>query len=272
VEIRYCWTTIFYLHQAAGTFFCGGSAYGTILISFFLSSSRITKYKYRAKLNRLHDDKKQGGSRRWSYVLSSSITALAIAVCHYLMFGVHKPIVLGSKFKLQTSLLCAYIGHYACCTGDTWASELGALEKAMPVLITKCKRVPPGTHGAVSVTGTFASIAGGAFIGSVYYFMSSPTNRTEGPPQWPVILLGALAGFVGSLVDSILGSLFQYSGFLASRQIIVHKPDPEAKHISGFDILSNNQVNFIAALVSTVACGFIAPSFFEYWKYESTGS
>eukprot|EP00469_Lotharella_globosa_P002409 CAMPEP_0167809990 /NCGR_PEP_ID=MMETSP0111_2-20121227/24120_1 /TAXON_ID=91324 /ORGANISM="Lotharella globosa, Strain CCCM811" /LENGTH=148 /DNA_ID=CAMNT_0007708475 /DNA_START=503 /DNA_END=949 /DNA_ORIENTATION=- len=142
----------------------------------------------------------------------------------------------------------------------------------MPVLITKCRRVPQGTNGAMSMSGTIASILGGAFIGAVYYFMSAQDagkergpNDAEIPPQWPIILLGACAGFLGSLVDSILGSLFQYSGWAASRQVIVQRPEKGAKHISGMDLLTNNQVNFLSAFATSVACGWFAPAFFDYF-------
>jgi len=139
--------------------FCG-TAFGTILIAFFLSSSRITKYKYKSKVKRLHQTSLRGGSRNWSHVLSSSVTALLVVLLYYLTYGVHTKFFLGKTHSYRTSLMSAYISHYACCTGDTWASELGALEQAMPVLITKCRRVPQGTNGAMSLTGTVASILG----------------------------------------------------------------------------------------------------------------
>jgi len=255
------------------TFFCGGSAYGIILIAFFLSSSRISKYKFKTKVKRLrHLPLKKGGSRDWSHVLSSSIIACAISVYHYVLFGVHRPLILGSSQPLRTALLSAYIGHYASCTGDHWASEIGALEKAMPFLITKCRRVPRGTNGAISVTGTTASIAGGAFIGAVYYFMSAPEQQIQNEGvgknmmQWPVIILGATCGFAGSMVDSMLGSILQYSGWSPSRQAVVQKPEADVKHICGVDLLSNNQVNFFASLIISIVTGLLGPAFFDSFK------
>jgi uncharacterized membrane protein len=33
-------------------------------------------------------------------------------------------------------------------------------------------------------------------------------------PQWPLILVGAAGGFIGSLIDSLLGEVLQYSGII----------------------------------------------------------
>ncbi|TBU41905.1 integral membrane protein DUF92-domain-containing protein, partial [Dichomitus squalens] len=48
--------------------------------------------------------------------------------------------------------------HFACCLGDTLASELGILSRSRPILISTLKPVPPETNGGLSVVGTLASV------------------------------------------------------------------------------------------------------------------
>lgn len=119
---------------------------------------------------------------------------------------------------LEKYLLIIQIsGVFACCNGDTWASELGTVfAKSDPVLLTTWKRVPKGTNGGISPVGIFFSIVGGLIIGVAYYlsilYFTDKVTWTYAPPQWPVILFGALAGFIGSLIDSLMGATVQFSG------------------------------------------------------------
>lgn len=64
--------------------------------------------------------------------------------------------------------------------------------------------------------GTVFSTLGGLAIGisqyfTIYYF-SEKSLWMYAPPQWPIIFFGALGGFLGSLIDSLMGATLQYSG------------------------------------------------------------
>lgn len=60
------------------------------------------------------------------------------------------------------------------------------------------------------------SFLGGLAIGVAYYAVILYTVDTavlqQSAPQWPIMVVGGLGGFLGSLLDSILGATLQYSG------------------------------------------------------------
>lgn len=94
--------------------------------------------------------------------------------------------------------------HFACCLGDTLASELGILSMGRPWLVTTFRRVPPGTNGGMSVGGTLASILGGAVVGvlmaSTLIFENVRCREDWGSVTLSLVFWGAFAGFFGSLV------------------------------------------------------------------------
>ena len=189
--------------------------FGILLISFYYSSSKLTKVKSGVK-KKLEADFKESGQRDYVQVLSNSVLATLLALTFYFVYGEDNfAIDFKSSNALQSQLLCAYITHYAVANGDTWASELGILSTKKPRLITSLflKEVPPGTNGGVSLLGTVASLTGGIFIALTYYIISFVMIRlgyiASTSAQWPVFVLGAWSGLVGSLVDSLLGATLQ---------------------------------------------------------------
>jgi uncharacterized membrane protein len=86
------------------------------------------------------------------------------------------------------------------------ASELGILSHSAPILITTFKTVYPGTHGAVSLGGTLASLGGGAIIGFTLA-ASLILESSKCREQWIDIVIvlfvwGTIAGGLGSLVSA----------------------------------------------------------------------
>lgn len=158
---------------------------------------------------------------------------------------------------LDASLVCiAILASLSCSNGDTWASEIGsAIGSRTPRLITTFKKVPVGTNGAITVTGTVASIAGGAFVGFAYYITQTIClaiayrhGGPQYPPQWPIVILGCIAGCLGSAFDSFLGATIQYSGYCSERKRVVYRPSPTVKHVSGRCLLDNHMVNLVSSI------------------------
>jgi uncharacterized protein (TIGR00297 family) len=102
-------------------------------------------------------------------------------------------------------LMVSVCRHFACCLGDTFASELGILSHSPPILITTFKPVPPGTNGAMSLGGTLASLMGGGIVG-LAIATSLILENSKCREQWLSILVdllfwGTIAGGLGSLVS-----------------------------------------------------------------------
>lgn len=158
------------------------------------------------------------------------------------------------------------LGAFACCSGDTWASELGCvLSSRDPFLITTFKRVPRGTNGGVSWVGLIFSFLGGLVVGLAYYITIRLTATARmllvSPPQWPLILCGGVAGLFGSIVDSLLGATLQYSGINQEGKI-VDTPSKDVRHICGLRIIDNHSVNLISSILTGVCMPIFA---IKYW-------
>ena len=168
---------------------------------------------------------------------------------------------------LDWPTLCSLgcLGGVACCCGDTWASEIGSVLGHNPRLLTSLRPVPRGTNGGVSIPGLVASTLGGLLVGVVYYVtqLALISNNKYSyfalmTAQWIVIPLGAMGGLIGSLVDSLLGATLQYSGFNEATGKISHSPGSDIKHISGLNILSNNQVNLLSSIITAIIIPILA--------------
>lgn len=83
-------------------------------------------------------------------------------------------------------------------------------------LFYNCIYLCIGTNGGISWAGLFMSFLGGIIVGLSYYLTVLITVDTVvlqlATSQWPVIIIGGIGGFIGSVIDSILGATLQYSG------------------------------------------------------------
>jgi len=89
---------------------------------------------------------------------------------------------------------------------DTSSSEIGMAFPGKTWMITNFRPVPPGTDGGISLLGTIAALAGSASVAVAAVATGLATIQ-----QMAIIIV---AGFLGTLVDSLLGALFERRGWL----------------------------------------------------------
>ena len=231
------------------------------LFSFFVTSSKVTKFRSHKK-RKLEAEFKEGGQRNWVQVLCNGGMATQLALFYLLDIGCgERPIDFDKNYR-SSWLSIGILGAFACCNGDTWASEIGSVVGSRdPFLIISRKRVPRGTNGGVSWVGLFVSALGGLTVGLFYYLTVLYTVDTAvlqlAAPQWPIIIVGGIGGFVGSILDSVLGATLQYSG-INEKGVVVERPGKGVKHISGRQILDNHSVNLLSSVIIALTLPRIA--------------
>ncbi len=250
------------------TFGFGGLMPGLLLIAFFISSSVLSHYKQSRK-TAVADKFDKTGRRDFGQALANGgATAL---------FGLASGLALLGG-NATASLVCfgALVGALASANADTWATELGVISRAPPRLITRLgKVVEPGTSGGVTLLGTAAALAGAGFIGLVHWFLLLLFQPGAAQPGAAPALLGtavlwynlpvtpanlgtvvlagaALAGFAGSLCDSLIGATVQGIYFSQSRsretERRVERDGQPNRLVRGWRWMTNDWVNFISSL------------------------
>ncbi|KAK5109005.1 hypothetical protein LTR62_007639 [Meristemomyces frigidus] len=171
------------------------------------------------------------------------------------------PLSPGPYFPALAALLpIGIIAQYAAVAADTFSSELGILAKTKPFLITApWRRVPAGTNGGVTVDGVLYGGLGGALL-----TITAAAALRVLPPYIGLDVgtmgLLTLSGLVGTVLDSVLGALVQAtvtdgkSGKVVEghggQRVVV---GGSRVRMGGVDLLTNNGVNFVMAMVTSVA-------------------
>jgi uncharacterized membrane protein len=199
-------------------------AFPTALLIFYLLGSYATRLGASRK-SQLEQDHDAQGYRTATQVLSNSLPALvATLLWHHSFADTYDPTawcptspgytralvlaILGSVHSYCIHTAHQHlISHFACCLGDTLASELGILSTHPPILITTLRTVPPGTNGAISFGGTLASVFGGGLIGAgmglSLVIENTVCRQSPFSLAGTLVLWGAVAGGVGSLVSPL---------------------------------------------------------------------
>lgn len=220
-------------------YYFGGLFFSAILVAFFISSSLLTKYKKEFKKN-LEDINEKGGKRDYVQVIANGLLGLIYTFLFFL--------------TKEHAFILAYATAFSASNADTWASELGVLSRINPISIISFKKIERGMSGGVSPLGTIASALGALFIGvilAVGYMWLYGINTS-----WiKLLIICSLCGFIGSLVDSLMGSTIQ-----AKYKCTVCNKYTEKKihhgsitnHISGIRFINNDVVNFSSGFIASI--------------------
>ncbi|MCX7949999.1 MAG: DUF92 domain-containing protein [Treponemataceae bacterium] len=206
-----------------------------VLAAFFVSSTVVGRIRREQKellgIERIHE---KGDRRDAVQVFANGGVGMGSAILYAL--------------TEQPLFLVAFFVSFAAATADTWASELGILSRGKPRSIINLKPLERGISGGVSLVGFAASFAGALLIASLVFVI----DPSQAPRFWTPVLIG---GFMGSLVDSILGATLQAQYRCAQTGRVVERPlsgSLKNRLIKGIPWMNNDMVNFLSILIVTV--------------------
>ncbi|KAK5136622.1 hypothetical protein LTR08_002636 [Meristemomyces frigidus] len=250
-------------------------AFFWLLILFFFFGTLVTRIGHAAKLQ-LTQSSAGGnggeGARTSAQVFANSGMACGLILVHAWLLRSGSPFISsslplapGPYFPVLERLLpIGIIAQYAAVASDTFSSELGILSQTTPFLITApWKSVPRGTNGGVTIDGLMYGA-----LGSFLLTLTAILALYIAPPGIAVsgrtAALLTVIGLMGSVIDSVLGAVAQATVTDKGSGRVVEGPGGQRVMVEqggsrvqqGYDLLTNNGVNFaMAALTSLLAMG-----------------
>lgn len=162
---------------------------GWLLLLFLFAGLGFLATRLGRRRKRRLGAAREGEERGWRNVAGNGATATAVAAAAWFV----PADVVAFPFAVAVAVAAA----------DTVASEVGSLSPRAVLITRPTRRVPVGTDGGVSVLGTTAS-AGAALLFAALALVLLPLEARLLP-------LVAAAGLAGSLLDSLLGALWEAS-------------------------------------------------------------
>ncbi len=205
------------------------------ILTFFILSSLLSKAGKRRKQQ--VDGVFEKTSRRdiWQVLANGGIPGLILLLWYLYPSDI---------------LFLLYVGALAAVTADTWGTEVGVLSTQSPRSILTGKKVPLGASGGITLLGSVGALMGAMVVAAVAWLVSPHDSpRLMGGLEF-MLLTGA--GFIASMVDSVLGATLQvqYQCPLCGKQTEKrhHCQDVETSWIRGVSWMGNDWVNSLAAL------------------------
>lgn len=204
----------------------GGVSAFIIFLFFFVSSSLVSKVS--KFVNR---SEKKGNQRDIVQVLANGLPAVLA-------------IMLIRVPSLYLASLAAFSAANAEAAADTWSGSFGVMSKKDPVSIITFTKVPRGISGGVTALGFLGGFSASLLVAvlSIGVF-----GHSIG-----VACIIAGSGFLGSVIDSVLGAVVQVQyrandGSLTEKDEENGEKNERVRGIPGFD---NDAVNFTSGILA----------------------
>jgi uncharacterized protein (TIGR00297 family) len=170
-----------------------------LMVVFFVIGSTATRMGHRVKAAR-GIAQAGGGARGWRNAWANGGVAALLAL-----------LAAVAPESLRGIFVLAYAASVATAAADTCSSEIGKAYGRRTVVIMTLRPAAPGTEGAVSLEGTLGGLAGGFLVAAV--------GAMAGLYSWSGAAVVGVAGLLGSLAESVVGTVAERRGWLNNDQL-----------------------------------------------------
>jgi uncharacterized protein (TIGR00297 family) len=209
-----------------------GWSWAALLVAYFVAVTALSKFREGEKAKRIGSIVEKGDERDAAQVFANGGIFAVAAIAELVT---HSPV-----------WYAIGIGALAASAADTWATEVGILAGGEPVSIISGRRVPAGTSGGITLSGSLAGVAGSLFVAA-----------GAALAQWPITFTAvALGGIAGALSDSLLGATLQSRRWCDAcekpTERFVHRCGSRTRSVGGVRGLDNDAVNAVCSVVGAL--------------------
>lgn len=215
--------------------YMGGFSAFSLFFFFFFSCSILSKMK-RAYNKR----EKKGAQRDLMQVIANGLPAVLA-------------LFLSRSPHFYTIAVVGYSASLAEAMADTFASTFGIMSKHDPVSIITFTKVPKGISGGVTVRGLVFSLLGSSLMALMHFGVINSNIHQ--------VLIIAGTGFLGALIDSVLGATVQEHYETEDGTITEKEYDDKGeknRRVRGIPGFDNDIVNLVSGILSLSASLFLS--------------